>query len=63
MPASCLDKHIVPHFKAPSKPKWDKYDVGVEADEHGPVPVVSVKWKLQSDGEKRKNLVLLLALH
>uniref|UniRef100_UPI0037E88A1A interleukin-17 receptor A n=1 Tax=Semicossyphus pulcher TaxID=241346 RepID=UPI0037E88A1A len=47
---NCSEKHmIVERKKAPTGPEWDPEHVGVWVDDHGPVSVVNVTWKLKSD--------------
>nr|XP_040018653.1 interleukin-17 receptor A isoform X1 [Gasterosteus aculeatus aculeatus] len=48
---SCSDKRTIERRRhAPTGPEWDLEQVGVWLDEHGPVPVVNVTWKIQADG-------------
>ncbi|XP_039664413.1 interleukin-17 receptor A isoform X2 [Perca fluviatilis] len=47
---NCSDKRIVvPTICAPNRPELDDEHVGVWKDKHGPVAVVTVTWKIQSD--------------
>ncbi|XP_049429976.1 interleukin-17 receptor A isoform X1 [Epinephelus fuscoguttatus] len=48
---NCSDKHpVAPRQHAPVDPEWGPEHVGVWMDEHGPVPVLSVTWKIKPDG-------------
>lgn len=52
MSENCSDTRVVaPRDRAPVGPEWDPEHVGVWMDEHGPVPVVNVTWKIKSDGK------------
>ncbi|XP_054475571.1 interleukin-17 receptor A [Anoplopoma fimbria] len=48
---NCSDQRmVVPRERAPIGPEWDSEHVGVWIDEHGPVSVVNVTWKIKTDG-------------
>ncbi|XP_075945485.1 interleukin-17 receptor A isoform X1 [Anarhichas minor] len=48
---NCSDKRMtVPRVSAPIGPEWDSVNVGVWMDEHGPVPVVNMTWRIKGDG-------------
>ncbi|XP_037307577.2 interleukin-17 receptor A [Pungitius pungitius] len=48
---SCSDKRTIePRQHAPTGPEWDPEHVGVWVDEHGPVPVLNITWKIKADG-------------
>ncbi|KAL6106477.1 il17ra [Pungitius sinensis] len=47
----CSDKRMIePRQHAPTGPEWDPEHVGVWVDEHGPVPVLNITWKIKADG-------------
>uniref|UniRef100_A0A8C2WND0 SEFIR domain-containing protein n=1 Tax=Cyclopterus lumpus TaxID=8103 RepID=A0A8C2WND0_CYCLU len=48
---NCSDQRVIePRERAPVGPEWDAEHVGVWMDEHGPVSVVNVTWKIKGDG-------------
>ncbi|XP_071374108.1 interleukin-17 receptor A [Centroberyx affinis] len=48
---NCSDKGMaVPRHRAPTGPEWGAEHVGVGTDEHGPLPVLNVTWKILSNG-------------
>ncbi|XP_037624333.1 interleukin-17 receptor A [Sebastes umbrosus] len=48
---NCSDKRMVEvRQRAPTGPEWDHEHVGVWTDEHGPVSVLNVTWKIKPDG-------------
>ncbi|XP_061534031.1 interleukin-17 receptor A isoform X5 [Phycodurus eques] len=48
---NCTNKpKVVPRQSAPTSPEWGPDYVGIGQDNHVPVPIINVTWKLRSDG-------------